>query len=160
MSSSLPHERKRVKVYELKSNDWFDRGTGFCTGQLVNVCISTWTTLSSSYSINRVGITRQAHVHFSAIAEHFITATDFFRCYRMKLEYTYSPKMNLTAPYSRPRYPKMMATRNNKVRQLQRVIVMENAEIRLQIPSLCGQKPMSRTWPLVSRNRKVAPQFG
>lgn len=27
-------ERKRVKVYELKNNDWFDRGTGFCTGQL------------------------------------------------------------------------------------------------------------------------------
>lgn len=25
-------ERKRVKVYELKNNDWFDRGTGFCKG--------------------------------------------------------------------------------------------------------------------------------
>src|ERR1700761_2659139 len=24
-------ERRRVKVYELKNNDWFDRGTGFCT---------------------------------------------------------------------------------------------------------------------------------
>jgi hypothetical protein len=23
-------DRKRVKVYELKNNDWFDRGTGFC----------------------------------------------------------------------------------------------------------------------------------
>jgi len=31
------HDRKRVKVYELKSNDWFDRGTGFCTGTVVNV---------------------------------------------------------------------------------------------------------------------------
>lgn len=29
-------DRKRVKVYELKNNDWYDRGTGFCTGQLVN----------------------------------------------------------------------------------------------------------------------------
>ena len=29
--------RKRVKVYELKNNDWFDRGTGFCTGRNVNV---------------------------------------------------------------------------------------------------------------------------
>ena len=29
--------RKRVKVYELKSNDWFDRGTGFCTGLYENV---------------------------------------------------------------------------------------------------------------------------
>ncbi|KAK8105989.1 hypothetical protein PG999_009348 [Apiospora kogelbergensis] len=30
----VPHpstDRKRVKVYELRNNDWFDRGTGFCT---------------------------------------------------------------------------------------------------------------------------------
>lgn len=32
--SSNP-DRKRVKVYELKDNDWFDRGTGFCTGQML-----------------------------------------------------------------------------------------------------------------------------
>lgn len=31
------NERKRVKVYELKNNDWFDRGTGFCTGRIINV---------------------------------------------------------------------------------------------------------------------------
>jgi len=24
-----PSDRKRVKVYELRNNDWFDRGTGF-----------------------------------------------------------------------------------------------------------------------------------
>ncbi|KAJ5146027.1 uncharacterized protein N7515_000591 [Penicillium bovifimosum] len=29
-----PDGRKRVKVYELRDNDWFDRGTGFCTGQI------------------------------------------------------------------------------------------------------------------------------
>jgi len=29
-------ERKRVKVYELKNNDWFDRGTGFCKGVVAN----------------------------------------------------------------------------------------------------------------------------
>jgi len=34
-----PNDRKRVKVYELRENDWFDRGTGFCTGQVVNVSI-------------------------------------------------------------------------------------------------------------------------
>jgi protein phosphatase-4 regulatory subunit 3 len=28
-------ERKRVKVYELKNNDWYDRGTGFCFGRLL-----------------------------------------------------------------------------------------------------------------------------
>ena len=31
-------DKKRVKVYELRENDWFDRGTGFCTGSIVNVC--------------------------------------------------------------------------------------------------------------------------
>ncbi|KAF2144112.1 uncharacterized protein K452DRAFT_153248 [Aplosporella prunicola CBS 121167] len=30
------NDRKRVKVYELKNGDWFDRGTGFCTGSMVN----------------------------------------------------------------------------------------------------------------------------
>ncbi|KAF2864762.1 component of IIS longevity pathway SMK-1-domain-containing protein [Massariosphaeria phaeospora] len=30
------NDRKRVKVYELKNNDWFDRGTGFCRGAVVN----------------------------------------------------------------------------------------------------------------------------
>ena len=25
-----PGEKRRVKVYELRNNDWFDRGTGFC----------------------------------------------------------------------------------------------------------------------------------
>jgi hypothetical protein len=31
------NDRKRVKVYELKNNDWFDRGTGFCRGLVVTV---------------------------------------------------------------------------------------------------------------------------
>lgn len=31
------NERKRVKVYELKNNDWYDRGTGFCAGQMIGV---------------------------------------------------------------------------------------------------------------------------
>ncbi|KAF2235807.1 DUF625-domain-containing protein [Viridothelium virens] len=30
------NDRKRVKVYELRNNDWYDRGTGFCVGQMVN----------------------------------------------------------------------------------------------------------------------------
>ncbi|KAH6659776.1 component of IIS longevity pathway SMK-1-domain-containing protein [Truncatella angustata] len=33
----VPHQstdKKRVKVYELRNNDWFDRGTGFCTAAL------------------------------------------------------------------------------------------------------------------------------
>ncbi|KAI5195431.1 hypothetical protein E4T38_09071 [Aureobasidium subglaciale] len=30
------NDRKRVKVYELKNNDWYDRGTGFCAGQVLD----------------------------------------------------------------------------------------------------------------------------
>lgn len=38
MQAPLANDKKRVKVYELRDNDWFDRGTGFCTGQVINVC--------------------------------------------------------------------------------------------------------------------------
>ncbi|KAL9569535.1 hypothetical protein ACKAV7_006590 [Fusarium commune] len=34
MAQPVPHQptdKKRVKVYELRNNDWFDRGTGFCS---------------------------------------------------------------------------------------------------------------------------------
>ena len=40
MAQPVPHhatDKKRVKVYELKNNDWFDRGTGFCKGVVANV---------------------------------------------------------------------------------------------------------------------------
>ena len=32
-----PSDKKRVKVYELRNNDWFDRGTGFCTAAFIFV---------------------------------------------------------------------------------------------------------------------------
>lgn len=39
MAQSGPHqsEKKRAKVYELRDDDWFDRGTGFCFIQLTKV---------------------------------------------------------------------------------------------------------------------------
>jgi protein phosphatase 4 regulatory subunit 3 len=40
MAQQVPHQatdKKRVKVYELRNNDWFDRGTGFCTATFANV---------------------------------------------------------------------------------------------------------------------------
>ncbi|PVI05030.1 DUF625-domain-containing protein [Periconia macrospinosa] len=36
MAPPSNNDRKRVKVYELKNNDWFDRGTGFCRGVIAN----------------------------------------------------------------------------------------------------------------------------
>lgn len=51
MALAVPpkNDRKRVKVYELRENDWFDRGTGFCTGQVINV--SNFTVLDYHSSI-------------------------------------------------------------------------------------------------------------
>lgn len=42
MALELPptSDRKRVKVYELRDNDWFDRGTGFCLGHVLDVCVA------------------------------------------------------------------------------------------------------------------------
>ena len=45
-----PNDKKRVKVYELKNNDWFDRGTGFCTGRIVNVREQSYTPRASAVS--------------------------------------------------------------------------------------------------------------
>jgi hypothetical protein len=43
MAQPVPHQstdKKRVKVYELRNNDWFDRGTGFCTASFTAVCLN------------------------------------------------------------------------------------------------------------------------
>lgn len=43
LQAPVASDKKRVKVYELRDNDWFDRGTGFCTGQIINVCTDSGT---------------------------------------------------------------------------------------------------------------------
>lgn len=47
------NERKRVKVYELKNNDWYDRGTGFCAGQMIGVSRHTLHT-RAAYGVRTV----------------------------------------------------------------------------------------------------------
>ncbi|CAM1511615.1 Fc.00g091280.m01.CDS01 [Cosmosporella sp. VM-42] len=40
MAQPVPHQptdKKRVKVYELRNNDWFDRGTGFCSATFATI---------------------------------------------------------------------------------------------------------------------------
>ena len=46
MAQVVPHptqtiDRKRVKVYELRNNDWFDRGTGLCSSTYITVRAQT-----------------------------------------------------------------------------------------------------------------------
>ncbi|OLN88175.1 hypothetical protein CCHL11_00500 [Colletotrichum chlorophyti] len=47
MAQPVPHhatDKKRVKVYELRNNDWFDRGTGFCTAAFMHAeTLIVWT---------------------------------------------------------------------------------------------------------------------
>lgn len=38
---------KRVKVYELKNNDWYDRGTGFCSGTVLSAPSSSSDTIDA-----------------------------------------------------------------------------------------------------------------
>lgn len=52
-------DRKRVKVYELKNNDWYDRGTGFCTGAYVGPPDATVEDLDARISV--VSEEDQAH---------------------------------------------------------------------------------------------------
>jgi hypothetical protein len=83
-------DRKRVKVYELKNNDWFDRGTGFCTGSLVNVSLN-------------IHPLRLPPMHICGSCDRYTRAfapactpsklTEYVK-FRMRLEYTSSPRTN------------------------------------------------------------------
>jgi hypothetical protein len=55
----VPHpstDKKRVKVYELRNNDWFDRGTGFCTAALQIVSPRPLLSLALVHRITRAAI--------------------------------------------------------------------------------------------------------
>jgi hypothetical protein len=38
---SPPNDKRRVKVYELRDGDWFDRGTGFCKAEYLVVSFTS-----------------------------------------------------------------------------------------------------------------------
>jgi protein phosphatase-4 regulatory subunit 3 len=57
MAQPVPHQstdRRRVKVYELRNNDWFDRGTGFCTAAFVPVRNTTTSTCAHNMALSSV----------------------------------------------------------------------------------------------------------
>jgi len=41
MALVASHDKKRVKVYELRNNDWFDKGTGFASGAAGTVIVQS-----------------------------------------------------------------------------------------------------------------------
>lgn len=95
-----PRDRKRVKVYELRNNDWFDRGTGFCMGRVAGV--------SETYSEWIVA------EHGQHSARYAVSSTDSYTTRRSQ-ESTSNPKTNRSVCYLKPEYRKMMATRSSKV---------------------------------------------
>jgi len=88
-----PNDKKRVKVYELKNNDWFDRGTGFCTGRVVNVSASTW--IEGGWDMALPGEThgygyglRMADAEFSRKSQRFMSSQRISRsvcCWKQRL---------------------------------------------------------------------------
>lgn len=134
-----PDGRKRVKVYELRENDWFDRGTGFCTGHISGVslklsfipspprrahsspvapAVRSRDSFSPGRAMSRISrrSTNHATRHpqlFGKWANHISVL--FFGLNRRYREYMSNPKMNRIASCSRPRSPRMMAIKNSKV---------------------------------------------
>ena len=99
----LPHDKKRVKVYELRNNDWFDRGTGFCTGRIINVSIEQ--------------ICRQSRPSCSvASSDPFIgTGEMLISIHRRTRRSLSSRKMNRSESSWKRRYRRMTVIRSNKV---------------------------------------------
>lgn len=96
MPAPLANEKKRVKVYELRENDWFDRGTGFCTGQIINVCFAP------------IGFRRPQR-------ETCRKRDGLTMCFRMNQGYTSSRKTTLSACCSRPGSLRRMDIKSSKV---------------------------------------------
>lgn len=96
MQPPLANDKKRVKVYELRDNDWFDRGTGFCTGQVINVSFLPICANLASFDQKRADMV----------------------ILRMNRASMSSPRTNPTACCWKHVLLKTMVIRNNKVRPL------------------------------------------
>lgn len=98
-----PNDKKRVKVYELKNNDWFDRGTGFCTGRSANVS-TIWSAAAAESSF----------LEWPVVENYGLQMADL-GLDRMNRKSTSSLKNNPSGYCWKRRLRKMMDTRNNKV---------------------------------------------
>lgn len=101
------NDRKRVKVYELKNNDWFDRGTGFCRGIVVSV--------GNSSAFH--GMRYRDGAMLSRPASVALCSADVCDHSPMKRKSLFSPKTTRRDNCSKRAYPRMTAIRNSKVRR-------------------------------------------
>ena len=96
------NDKRRVKVYELRNNDWFDRGTGFCSGQVVNVS-TVAAPMRSPFWQGLVDMDQLCHTCS-------YTSLD-----RMSPEYTSNRRTNQIAYFWRRKSQKKMGSRSNRV---------------------------------------------
>lgn len=101
-----PNDKKRVKVYELRNNDWFDRGTGFCTGRVINVR----DVLGLYGQRRRIAFQCRS---FRNRVDRSKSETDRLR--RTSPRCTSSPKISQSECSWKPRSVKMTVIRNSKV---------------------------------------------
>lgn len=170
------NDRKRVKVYELKDNDWFDRGTGFCTGHFVNVSHlpDPRETRMKARERKKYKEEWQArverHVHLFAYGPITRSAADLDP-HRRNLVSSPNPKTIPTACCSRHTSAGMFPIKNNKViislphrspssslpiapfprrspsLPLLRRIPSPGWLTQLQTPSSCGRTRKAPRWP-------------
>lgn len=73
-----PHvsERIRLKVYELRNDNWVDRGTGICHGQLISPQIATIEVLSEADQSQLLLVTPILNKSFEKPQDSYITWID------------------------------------------------------------------------------------
>lgn len=119
-----PNDRKRVKVYELRDNDWFDRGTGLCSAQVIDVSALSHPFVLATHLIVIALTTLVRHaVMLSGLraetrAKHkFLLIMAFHYLFRTNRESTWSRRMSQIVCYWSPGFVEMMDIRSNKVWQ-------------------------------------------
>lgn len=147
---SPPSDKKRVKVYELRNNDWFDRGTGFCTGRIVNVSIHFHIIVTGYYQEppKLRGKPKACRV------ANCLSPQDESKVY---VESEDQPERLLleTQITKDDGYQKQQGMNPPQVHAWH-----DNQFTTLQIHSSSGRSILERTWPLVFKRLKAAQQFG
>jgi hypothetical protein len=75
-------DKKRVKVYELRNGDWFDRGTGFCTAEFVTVCrVPPSRARADRHRPRRIKVFRWRYAGLQALAGYPFVETRLLTCF-------------------------------------------------------------------------------
>jgi len=103
------NEKKRVKVYELRNNDWYDRGTGFCHAELKLVCrLLPAIPTPEIYAACAMRCDGLCLLTLVALSRATLAA-------KRSRESSWNPRRFQGACFCRPRSARRMASRSSKV---------------------------------------------